>query len=129
MWMKNVIPRLIYGLEVQNLKKKDILQILQIKTFQRRCIRQLQALPNRTSDTVSLALMGMLPVTVCIEKNILSLFGSVARDQSSNENDLAVRQLTEKKLVLNKCILSEKSMLHTFEDNCSKAMKAQSSKT
>ena len=84
MSMKYVIPRLIYGLEVQNLKKKDILQI---EAFQKRCtcMKQLQALPNRTSDTASLALMGMLPVTVCIEKNILSLFGSVARDQSSIE--------------------------------------------
>ena len=33
MWMKYVIQKLIYGLEVQNLKKKDILQI---EAFQRR---------------------------------------------------------------------------------------------
>ena len=37
--------------------------------------------------------MGIFPVTVCIEKNILSLLGNMARGQSSTENDLAVRQL------------------------------------
>ena len=89
-WMKYVISRHTYGLEVLNLRKKDIAQV---DAFQRWCMKQLQALPNRTSDTAALALMGALPVSVCVEKNILSLFGRVVRDQLSIENDIAVRQL------------------------------------
>ena len=65
MWMKYVIPRLTYGLEVLNLRKKDIAQL---EAFQRRCMKQLQALPNGTSDTAALALMGALPVSVCVGK-------------------------------------------------------------
>ena len=90
MWRKYVVPRLIYGLEVHNLRKKDILQL---EAFQRRCLKQLQLMPSRTSDTASLALLGMLPINVCIEKNILNLFDRIARDQSCIENDLAKRQL------------------------------------
>ena len=83
---KYVIPRLIYGLEVHNLMKRDI-QLLE--AFQRRCLKQLQSLPNRVSDTAALALFGMLPVTVCIEKNMLSLFGSIMRDHTCIENQIA----------------------------------------
>ena len=50
MWMKYVIPRVIYGLEVLNLRKKDIAQL---EAFQRRCMKQLQALPTKTSDTAA----------------------------------------------------------------------------
>ena len=75
---------------MHNLRKKEVLQLV---AFQRRCLKQLQSLPNRTSDIASLALLGMLPVNMCIEKNTLSLFGRMARDQSCIKNDLAKRQL------------------------------------
>ena len=90
MWMKYVVPRITYGLEVLSLRRKDIDQL---EAFQRRTMKQLQGLPNKTSDTAALALMGTLPISVCVEKNILSLFGRVVRDQDSIEHELATRQL------------------------------------
>ena len=65
MWMKFVTPRVIYGLAVLNLRKKDITQL---EAFQRRCMKQRQALPTKTSDTAALALIGALPISVCVEK-------------------------------------------------------------
>lgn len=95
MWRKYIVPRLIYGLEVHNLKKKDI-QLLD--AFQKRCLKQIQSLPIRTADTASLALLGMLPIHICIEKNALSLFCNIARDPDSIENQIARRQLAVKNL-------------------------------
>ena len=51
MWRKYVMRRLIYGLEVQNIRKKDI-QLLE--TFQIRCTKQLQRLPLKTSNSAVL---------------------------------------------------------------------------
>ena len=104
MW-RNVVPRLIYGLEVHNLRKKDILQL---EAFQRRCLKQLQSMPSRTSDTASLALLGML------EKNILNLFGRVARDQSCIENDLAKRQLAVRDPSDKSWFSSVRNILNTY---------------
>ena len=111
MWMKYVIPRLTYGLEVLNLRKKDIAQL---EAFQRRCMKQLQALPNRTSDTAALALMGALPVSVCVEKNILSLFGRVVRDRLSIENDIPVRQLAVRSITEKSWFSSVRMVLNAY---------------
>ena len=111
MWMKYVIPRLIYGLEVLNPRKKDIAQL---EAFQRRCMKQLQALPNRTSDTAALALMGALPVSICVEKNILSLFGRVVRDQLSIENGIAVRQLAVRSITEKSWFSSVRMVLNAY---------------
>ena len=95
MWRKYVVPRLCFGLKVHYIKKKDIHQL---EVFQKRCLKQLQGLPTRSSDTASLALVGMLPVNVCIEKNALALFCSIARDQTCMENQIAKRHLAVKDL-------------------------------
>ena len=77
------MQRLCFGLEDHNNKKKDIHQL---EAFQKRCLKQLQGLPTRSSDTASLALVGWLPVNVCVEKKALSLFCSISRDQTCIEN-------------------------------------------
>ena len=111
MWMKYVIPRVIYGLEVLNLGKKDIAQL---EAFQRRCMKQLQALPTKTSETAALALMDALPISVCVDKNILSLFGRVVRDQSSIENELAVRQLAIRSITKKSWFSSVRVVLNAY---------------
>ena len=112
MWRKYVVPRLIYGLEVHNPRKKK--DVLQLEAFQRRCLTQLQSLPNRTSDTASMALLGMLPANVYIEKNTLSLFGRIARDQSCIENDLAKRQLAVRDPSDKSWFSSVRNILNTY---------------
>ena len=58
-WSIFVIPRLLYGLDVQLLKKKDIENS---DRFQRQCLKQFHGLPDNTSDSVCLALLGILPI-------------------------------------------------------------------
>ena len=77
MWRKYVISRLTYGLEVLNLKMKDINAL---EAFQVRCVKQLQGLPTKTANSAALALLGLLPVEACINKCALTLFCNVIRD-------------------------------------------------
>ena len=58
-WPTFLVPRLLYGLEVQLLKKKDIEDL---EKFQRKCLKQLQGLPDNTSSSPCLALLGILPM-------------------------------------------------------------------
>ena len=93
MWRKYVIPRLTYGLEVLNIKKKDINAL---EAFQVRCVKQLQGLPTKTANSAALALRGLLPVEACINKCALTLFCNVIRDPQCIEYDIAMRQLAVK---------------------------------
>ena len=54
-WSTFVVPRLLYGLETLLLTKKDIDCL---ERFQRRCLRQIQGLPDKASNTICLALLG-----------------------------------------------------------------------
>ena len=47
-WSTFVIPRLLYGIECQLLKKKDIESLEKI---QRKCLKQLQGLSDNTSSS------------------------------------------------------------------------------
>ena len=70
-WSTFVIPRLLYGLEVQLLKKKDIANL---ERFQRHCLKQFQGLPDNTSNSVSLALLGILRIEALLHKNLLDQY-------------------------------------------------------
>ena len=90
--MKYVVLGLIYGLEVLSPRKKGIAKL---EAFQRRCIKQLQFLINKTSDTAALSIMRAHTVPVCVDTIRQS-----CRDQSSIENDigLAVRRLAVRRI-------------------------------
>ena len=78
-------------------------------------MKQLQGLPNKTSDTAALALMGTLPISVCIEKNILSLFGRVVRDRNSIEHELATRQLAVRSITEKSWFSSVRMVLNAYD--------------
>ena len=59
LWGAFIVPRLIYGLEILSLKKNDIENL---EKFQRKSLRQIQGLPDKTSNTIILALLGILPL-------------------------------------------------------------------
>ena len=61
-----------------------------------------------------MALLGMLPANVYIEKNTLSLFGRIARDQSCIENDLAKRQLAVRDPSDKSWFSSVRNILNTY---------------
>ena len=89
-WSTFVIPRFLYGLEVQLLKNKDIENL---EKFQRKCLKQIQGLPDNTSNTACLALLGILPVEALLHKNLLNMFVNMIRNENSIEYEIAQRQL------------------------------------
>ena len=88
-----VIPRLLYGLDVQLLKKKDIENL---EKFQRQCLKQIQGLPDNTSNSACLALLGILPIETILHKNLLSMYVNMIRNGDSIEYEIAQRQLVMK---------------------------------
>ena len=76
-WSMFVIPRLLYGLDVQLLKKKDIENL---EKFQRQCLKQIQRMPDNTSNSACLALLGILPIETILHKNLLSMYVNMIRN-------------------------------------------------
>ena len=93
LWNTYVIPRLVYGLEVQQLTRTDI-EVLE--KFQRKCLRHTQGLPDKTPNCVTLSLIGVPPVETIVHQNMLNLFVSSARSQNSVEYEVLERQLVMK---------------------------------
>ena len=92
-WSTFVVPRVIYGLETLLLKKQDFENL---ERFQRKSLRQIQGLPDKTSNSITLALLGILPLETVIHKNTLNLFMGIARSSNLIEYDIAMRQLAVK---------------------------------
>ena len=92
-WSTFVVPRLVYGLEVLTLQRKDIENL---EMFQRKSLRQIQGLPDKTSNSITLALLGILPLETVIHKNALNLFMNIARSKDCIEYEIAERQLVMK---------------------------------
>jgi hypothetical protein len=80
-WSTYVIPRLIYGLEIQHVTDT---QIQKLNQFQIKSLKQLQWLPSRCSNAAVYLLLGAIQVT--INKRMLSLFGQIIGDQNSMGN-------------------------------------------
>ena len=89
-WSIFIIPRLLYGLDVQLLKKKDFDNL---EKFQRQCLKQIQGLPDNTSNSACLALLGILPIEVVLHKNLLNMYVNMIRNDNSIEYEIAHRQL------------------------------------
>ena len=63
-----------------------------IEKFQRQSLRQIQGLPDKTPNSITLALLGMLPLKTVIHKNVLNLFMNIERLSDSVEFEIAKRQ-------------------------------------
>ena len=86
-----VIPRLIYGLEVLPLTKGNIDQL---EKFHRKNLRQIQSLPERTSNSAALLLLGALPIEAEIHKRSLSLLFSLITCDNGKIQDILNRQVS-----------------------------------
>ena len=89
-WSMFVIPQFLYGPEVQLLKNKGHRKS---KKIQRKCLKQIQGLPDSTSITACLALLGILPVEAILHKNLLNMFVNMIRNENSIDYKRAQRQL------------------------------------
>ena len=106
-----IVPRLVYGLEILSLKKQDIDNL---EKFQRKSLRQLQGLPEKTSNSITLALLGILPLESIIHKNFLNLFVNMARNHHFIEYEIAERQLVMKGCEEKSLFNLIKSILETY---------------
>ena len=77
-WATSIVPRLLYGLEALLLKKRDVDNL---ERFQRQCIKQIQGLPDKTSNSISLALLGILTIEAVIHKNALTTFINMTKQK------------------------------------------------
>ena len=92
LWSIYMVPRLLYGLEVLEFTGNDIKVLEQ---YQRKSLKQIQSLPDKTHSSAVFALLGILPLEKFIHKNMLNLFGRwIAFD--GIERDIAERQLAMK---------------------------------
>ena len=92
-WSTFVVPRLLYGPEALFLTKKDIECL---ERFQRQCLKQIQGLPDKTANTICLALFGILHLEAVLYKNALTTFMNMIRCKGSIENYLALRKIVMK---------------------------------
>ena len=56
-----------------------------LEKFQRKYLTQIQGLPDNTSNTACLALLGILPVEAIIQNNLLKKFVNMIRNKDSIE--------------------------------------------
>ena len=93
MWTTFVIPTILHGLEMLDVRKKD-LQALE--SFQRKTLKQLQGLPQNTATTAVYQLLGAIPVEGLLDQRFLSTFGNILQNENSTEFRFAKRQLLRK---------------------------------
>lgn len=85
-------PRYLYGLEILNLNEGEKKML---NCYQKKTLKQIQHLPERTADAAVFLLLGALPVSARIEINQLSLF-HMSISKESPELQIAERQLAMK---------------------------------
>ena len=91
-----VIPTLLYGLEIVQLNKT---QILKLERFQKKILKQILSVPTNTSDAAIYMLSGLLPVEGAIHRKILTFYYSICTQaETSVEKRLARRQIALKQL-------------------------------
>ena len=93
LWKTYALPRMVYGLEVFNLSKKDILQLEQL---QRTVLRQIQSFPINTSLVAVHGLLGVRPIEQELDLRKLTFLGSVLLNKGTLEYEIALRQLAVK---------------------------------
>ena len=92
LWEIYVKPRLLYGLECLMLRKQDYQKINQ---YQRRVLKSIMHLPERTANPGIYILSGQLPIEADIDKKYLTQLMNIFRSEGV-EKELAWRQLSVK---------------------------------
>ncbi|XP_063442173.1 uncharacterized protein LOC134722482 [Mytilus trossulus] len=93
LWRTFVIPRMLYGFEILNFNKADILKL---ENFQKKTFKHLLSLPQRTADAAIYILLGAEAIEQLIHKAMISLFLRISKDTNSIEYKIGIRQLATK---------------------------------
>ena len=89
-----VEPRYLYGMEILNLSETELKSL---DSFQRKILKHIQHLPEKTANEAVYLLLGALPIRARIELNQLTLF-LMTITGSTIESKIAERQLAMKDL-------------------------------
>ncbi len=111
-WNIYVIPRLTYGLEVISLKKKDFDTI---EKYQKKTLKAILSLPERVADAAVYSMSGVLPIRAVIDRNALTLFGSILRKEDSIEYQLCRRQLAVKPITSSSWFVRIRQLLCQYD--------------
>ncbi|KAH3722371.1 hypothetical protein DPMN_065329 [Dreissena polymorpha] len=106
-----VIPRFLYGIEVQVLSSTNLRKL---EAFQRKILRHLQGLPERSSNAALYTLIGAEPIELVIERNRMALFLNIARLPGSVEHQVLHRQLAMSNPDRNSFSTSIREILHKY---------------
>ena len=82
------MPRMLHGLKILDLRKKDIKQV---SDFHIDLLRRTQALPSRTAISVVYLLVGALPMEAKLHKRQQSLLFSIKSSSNATLHQLAQR--------------------------------------
>ena len=85
-----VLPRLLSGLETVILSAKELDPL---ELFHRRILRAIQHLPDKCSNTAVYVLLGTLPIEAHLHNRMLTMFGAIARAETSRIHTLAISML------------------------------------
>ncbi|KAH3885240.1 hypothetical protein DPMN_009233 [Dreissena polymorpha] len=89
-WKMYVIQRFLYGIEVQVLSSTNLRKL---EAFQKKILRHLQGLPERSSNASVYTLIEAEPIELVIERNRMAPFLNIARLPGSVEYQVLHRQL------------------------------------
>jgi hypothetical protein len=93
LWKVYAVPKVLYGLEVMPIKKKEMEQM---EIMQSKLLRQLQCLSNQVANTAVYVLIGPVPIYMMIERNMLSLLMKIIRNNTAVEYKILMEQTNKK---------------------------------
>ena len=111
MWKTFALPRMLYGLEVCNLRQADIEQL---ESVQRGILRRIQCLPDRVAIAAVYGLLGIRPIEQELDIRKLSLFATVMFDEASLEHEIAQRQFAVKDINSDSWFMQCNLLLHKY---------------
>jgi len=103
---------MLYGIEVLNITTTDIQKL---ENFQKKTLKQLLSLPQRTADAAIYILLSAESIQQIIHKTTISLFLRVAKDQNSVEHKLGIRQLAIKDSDSNSWYIKVDTILNSYK--------------
>ena len=111
MWRTFALPRMLYGLEMCNLRQADVGTL---ECVQKRILRRIQCLPDRTANVAVYGLLGMRPVEQELDVRKLSLLALIQHDEESLEHEIALRQLAVRDIDESSWFMQCNTLLHKY---------------
>jgi hypothetical protein len=93
LWTTYILPRMTHSLEAIKVSKSDLKDMDQYQTT---VLKQLQHLPERTSNNAAHLMLGAVPVSANIHRAVYTFFCNMVRQEGTVERNILERQLNMK---------------------------------